>query len=84
MKVKFGGRFFRTKLLLRFSHKDCRLLSFPVLLQTFSIGSERDVVLYVCISYRIDLLIAKYPKTYYSDLTLPLDAFRLDTWQMAS
>ena len=76
--------FFRTKLLLRFSHKDCRLFSFPVLLQKFSIGPARDVVLYVCISYRIDLLIAKYPTTYYSDLTLPVDVIRLDTWQMAS
>ena len=76
--------FFPPKLLLRFSHKDCRLLSFPVLLQKFSIGPERDVVLYVCISYRIDLLIAKYPTTYYSDLTLPVDVIRLDTWQMAS
>ena len=76
--------FFPTKLLLRFSHKDCRLLSFPVLLQKFSIDPERDVVPYVCISYRIDLLIAKYPTTYYSDLTLPVDVIRLDTWQMAS
>ena len=83
MKVKFGGRFFTNTITVTFSHKDCRLLSSPVLLQKFSIGPERDVP-YVCISYRIDLLIAKYPTTYYSDLTLPVDVIRLDTWRVAS
>ena len=84
MKVKFGGRFFTHTITVTFSHKDCRLLSSPVLLQKFSIGLERDVVFYSCISYVIDLLIAKYPTTCYSDLTLPVDVIRLDTWPVAS
>ena len=37
MKVKFGGKFFQTKLLsARLSHKVCRLLSSPVLLRKFT------------------------------------------------
>ena len=50
MKVKFGGRFFTNKVTVTFSQKDCRLLSSPVLLRKFSIGPEREVVLYACIS----------------------------------
>ena len=84
MKVKFGGRFFTNTITVTFSHKDCRLLSSPVLLRKFSFGPERDVVLNSCISYLIYWLIAKYPTTYYSDLTLPVDVIRLDTWRVAS
>ena len=35
-RVKFGGKFFPTKLLSRLSHKVCRLLSSPVLLRKFT------------------------------------------------
>ena len=35
--MKFGGRFFQTKLLSRLSHKVCRRLSSPVLLRKFTI-----------------------------------------------
>ena len=35
--MKFGERFFQTKLLSRLSHKVCRLLSSPVPLRTFTV-----------------------------------------------
>ena len=35
--MKFGGRFFQTKLLSRLSHKVCRRLSSPVLLRKFTV-----------------------------------------------
>ena len=37
-KVKFGGKFFETKLLSRLSHKAGRLLFSPVLLRKFTIA----------------------------------------------
>ena len=44
--VKFGGRFFQTKLLLRLSHKViCRRLSSPVRLRKFTVSefTQQDV-----------------------------------------
>ena len=35
------GKLFQTKLLSRLSHKDCRLLSFPVLLRKFTTSFDR-------------------------------------------
>ena len=41
--MKFGGKFFQTKLLSTLSHKACRLLSFPVLLLKFcNISSSHE------------------------------------------
>ena len=44
--MKFGGRFFQTKLLSRLSHKVCRRLSSPVLLRKFTnIKDKKEIKL---------------------------------------
>ena len=42
--MKFGGKVFQTELLSRLSHKECRLLSSPVLLRKFTNKKPRELL----------------------------------------
>ena len=71
MKVKFGGKFFQTKLLsARLSNKVCRLLSSPVLLRKFTnIITLTSYV--VCILYLVRVLYIPSPQSAVPIFMLP-------------